>query len=91
MHREPDVGFDPGSPGSRPGPKGGAKPLGHPGIPVIRLLIRVSSEEEKQSSKEEIDARYSFRCPRLIKDDAKGKQHCKKLYILTTHCKYLPI
>ena len=27
MHREPDVGFDPGSPGSRPGPKAGAKPL----------------------------------------------------------------
>ena len=25
MHREPDVGFDPGSPGSRPGPKTGAK------------------------------------------------------------------
>ena len=25
MHREPDVGFDPGSPGSRPGPKAGAK------------------------------------------------------------------
>ena len=24
MHREPDVGFDPGSPGSRPGPKAGA-------------------------------------------------------------------
>ena len=34
MHREPDVGFDPGSPGSRPGPKAGAKPLRHPGIPV---------------------------------------------------------
>ena len=33
MHREPDVGFDPGSPGSRPGPKAGAKPLSHPGIP----------------------------------------------------------
>ena len=31
--REPDVGFDPGSPGSRPGPKAGAKPLRHPGIP----------------------------------------------------------
>ena len=29
--REPDVGFDPGSPGSRPGPKAGAKPLPHPG------------------------------------------------------------
>ena len=26
MHREPDVGLDPGSPGSRPGPKAGAKP-----------------------------------------------------------------
>ena len=35
MHREPDVGFDPGSPGSRPGPKAGAKPLRHPGIPVL--------------------------------------------------------
>ena len=33
MQREPDVGFDPGSPGSRPGPKAGAKPLRHPGIP----------------------------------------------------------
>ena len=32
-HREHDVGFDPGSPGSRPGPKAGAKPLCHPGIP----------------------------------------------------------
>ena len=37
MHREPDVGFDPGSPGSRPGPKAGAKPLRHPGIPVIKI------------------------------------------------------
>ena len=35
MHREPEVGFDPGSPGSRPGPKAGAKPLRHPGIPFI--------------------------------------------------------
>ena len=34
MHREPDVGLDPGSPGSRPGPKAGAKPLRHPGIPL---------------------------------------------------------
>ena len=34
MHWEPDFGFDPGSPGSRPGPKAGAKPLRHPGIPL---------------------------------------------------------
>ena len=35
MHQEPDVGFDPGSPGSRPGPKAGTKPLCHPGIPGL--------------------------------------------------------
>ena len=35
MHREPDVGFDPGSPGSGPGPKAVAKPLCHPGIPYL--------------------------------------------------------
>ena len=30
--REPDMGLDPGSPGSCP--EGGAKPLSHPGCPV---------------------------------------------------------
>ena len=30
--REPDAELDPGSLGSRPGLKGGIKPLGHPGI-----------------------------------------------------------
>ena len=34
MHREPNVGLDPGSPGLHPGPKAGAKPLRHPGIPT---------------------------------------------------------
>ena len=33
--REPDVGLDPGTPGSCPGPKAGAKPLSHPGIPIM--------------------------------------------------------
>ena len=37
MHREPDVGFDPGSPGSCPGPKAGAKLLRNPGIPKHTL------------------------------------------------------
>ena len=37
MHREPDVGLDPGSPGSRPGPKAGAKLLRHAGIPFGRI------------------------------------------------------
>ena len=38
MHREPDVGFDLGSPGSHPGPKAGAKPLHHPGIPITTYI-----------------------------------------------------
>ena len=33
--REPDSGLDPGTPGWLPGPKAGAKPLSHPGIPLI--------------------------------------------------------
>ena len=33
--RESEVGLDPGTPGSRPRPKSGAKPLSHPGIPKI--------------------------------------------------------
>ena len=37
--REPDVGLDPGTPGSHPGPKAGAKPLRHPGIPCLLNLI----------------------------------------------------
>ena len=43
MHREPDVGLDPGSPGSRPGPKAGAKPLRHPGIPVFKFILKFVS------------------------------------------------
>ena len=44
MHQEPDVGFDPGSPGSRPEPKAGAKPLRHPGIPpLLKHTLNLSS------------------------------------------------
>ena len=35
--REPDVGLDPRTPGSCPGPKAGAKPLGHLGCPFKKL------------------------------------------------------
>ena len=38
MRWEPGVGFDPRSPGSCPGPKAGAKPLSHPGIPSSHIL-----------------------------------------------------
>ena len=42
MHREPDVGFDPGSPGLCPGPKAGTKPLRHPGILTVMVLDEFS-------------------------------------------------
>ena len=32
--RVPDVGLNPGTPGSCPGPKAGAQPLSHPGVPL---------------------------------------------------------
>ena len=32
-YKEPNVGLDPGTPGSHPGPKAGAKQLSHPGTP----------------------------------------------------------
>ena len=37
--REPDVGLDPWTPGSRPEPKAAAKPLSHPGVPNNTILI----------------------------------------------------
>ena len=41
--REPDARLNPGTPGLCPGPKAGAKPLSHPGIPrVIVVLICIS-------------------------------------------------
>ena len=36
--REPDVGLGPGTPGLHHGPKAGAKPLSHPGIPLSKCL-----------------------------------------------------
>ena len=47
MHREPDVGFDPRSPGSRPGPKTGAKPLRHPGIPMLNFFVCLKMSKMK--------------------------------------------
>ena len=37
-YREPDVGLDPRTPRSHPGPKAGTKPLSHPGNPPASLL-----------------------------------------------------
>ena len=35
---EPDVGLDPGTPGSRPEPKADAQSLSHPSIPNMNIL-----------------------------------------------------
>ena len=42
---EPDVGPDPGTPGSCPVSKAGAKPLNHPGIPYLLILERFLSNQ----------------------------------------------
>ena len=52
MHRKPDVGLDPRSPGSRPGPKAGAKPLCHPGIPKIYYFKYLSKIFERTTMQE---------------------------------------
>ena len=39
--QEPDVGLNPGTPGSHPGPKAGAEPLSPPGIPDTGLYFRI--------------------------------------------------
>ena len=40
--REPNVGFDPRTPGSHPEPKADAQPLGHPGVPILQSIVRFS-------------------------------------------------
>ena len=47
--RDPDIGLDLGTPGSRPGPKAGAKPLSHPGIPRRLLLMKVLATTPKSN------------------------------------------
>ena len=42
--REPNVGLDPGTPGSCPGLKAGTKPLSHPGIPLECLFIKLQDK-----------------------------------------------
>ena len=68
MHREPDVGFDPGSPGSRPGSKPGAKPLHHPGIPIYLFMRHTErgrdiGKREEQAPCGEPDVGLDLRTP----------------------------
>ena len=36
--REPDVGLDPGTPGSQPEPMADGQPLSHPGFPINKIF-----------------------------------------------------
>ena len=40
MYREPDVGLDPGSPGSRPGPKAGGQTAAPPRDPGFSFILK---------------------------------------------------
>ena len=48
--KEPDVGLDPGTPGLRPGPKAGTKPLSHPGIPRFVCFKERTQEQEEEEA-----------------------------------------
>ena len=41
-HREPDVGFNPGTPGTRPGRKADVQLLSHPDVPKFASQISTS-------------------------------------------------
>ena len=88
MHREPDVGFDPGAPGSSPGPKAGAKPLRHPGVPeggflspiqdvsrdnVLALVQRKQSFEKRGSNGMARSLNELFLSPSNLQNEAKKR------------------
>ena len=47
--QEPDVGLNPGTPGSRPGPKAGAQLLSHPTVPTFLVSDDLDSLKEYRS------------------------------------------
>ena len=48
--RESNVGLDPGTPGSHPGPKSGTKPLRHPGVPATINIKIISKWQDINTS-----------------------------------------
>ena len=52
--REPNAELDPGSPGSSPEPKAGAKPLSHPGILLHPAIFKLTAQCMRSKSKEMI-------------------------------------
>ena len=79
------MGLDPRSPGLRPGPKAGAKPLRHPGIP--RILFKAKITWAKYVTMKLIKDGKEFYCfyalPFNIKWYKRTEQNCKKLTMCT--------
>uniref|UniRef100_A0A8P0TFU2 Ragulator complex protein LAMTOR5 n=1 Tax=Canis lupus familiaris TaxID=9615 RepID=A0A8P0TFU2_CANLF len=48
--RDPHVGLDPGTPGSRPGLKTGAQPLNYPDVPFNLFLRERERERERENA-----------------------------------------
>ena len=46
------MGLNPGTPGLRPGPKAGAKPLSHPGIPYLFIFLKTLFIHERHRERE---------------------------------------
>ena len=85
MHREPDVGFDPGSPGSRPGPKAGAKPLRHPGIPELNFIWELESHRLQSHNLEDLSLMACQDCIlELFKKEVLGSI-CILLFLPAAH------
>ena len=40
FYGEPDMGLDPGTPGSQPEPKADAQPMKHPGVPSQKFTLK---------------------------------------------------
>ena len=64
--REPDAGLDPGTPGSGPEPKAGAKPLSHPGIPLFIHLFTQRGRDTGTGRSKEADAGLDPGTPRIM-------------------------
>ena len=58
--REPDMGLDPGTPGSHPGPKADAKPLSHPGIPKPAISCPELEHSFSQLYSQQLSAEFFF-------------------------------
>ena len=57
---EPNMGLSPGTPGLRPGPKAGAKPLSHPGIPRPVVFLEVNFSNIALVTQREKEKFHSF-------------------------------